>query len=197
MIAVIFTDNEGGKYSKLYQEYESNRFDFGIELTRDELKDFKVDLSHHPDIVYKCLFRIEITNWIKIVEVSNDKGIILMSDRLPDTLLEYMPVAEQKTTEKQKRKKRSDNESPEKTEDFKRRLNGLMTANEAAKALDVTKKSIYNFLKAGRLKGVRAGRDWLFSEQNLNDFLEFEANRALEKMNKSKNDKSNNDPDQW
>lgn len=184
MIAVIF-ENEEGKYSKLYQEYESNRFDFGLELTRDELRDFKVDLSHHPDIVYKCLFRIDITNWIKIVEVSNDKGIILTDDKLPDTIYEYMPVA--KMPEKPK-KKPEPVINYEKIEDIKKQFDSLMTGSELALVLNVTKKSIYNFVKAGRLQGIKAGREWLFSRQNLDEFIANEKKRAIEKRNKKSKD---------
>jgi len=190
MIAVIFTDNEGGKYSKLYQEYESNRFDFGIELTRDELKDFKVDLSHHPNIVYKCLFRIEITNRIKIVEVSNDKGIILTDDKLSDTLYEYMPVA--KTPEKPK-KKPEPVINYEKIEDLKKQFDSLMTGSELAIVLNVTKRSVYNFVKSGRLKGIKAGREWLFSKENLADFMASEKEKAINRTYKKK---PKDDPDQ-
>jgi len=193
MIAVIFTDNEGGKYSKLYQEYESNRFDFGIELTRDELRDFKVDLSHHPDIVYKCLFRIDITNWIKIVEVSNDKGIILTDDKLSDTLYEYMPVA--KTPEKPK-KKPEPVINYEKIEDIKKQFDSLMTGSELALVLNVTKRSIYNFVKAGRLQGIKAGREWLFSKENLDEFIANDKKRAVDKLSKPRNKKAKDEQDQ-
>jgi len=48
----------------------------------------------------------------------------------------------------------------------------LYSTTEVAKALDVTERSVYQYIKDGRLKGVKYGRSWHISEANLRAFLE-------------------------
>jgi len=47
----------------------------------------------------------------------------------------------------------------------------LLTMEEAAEALGVTVRTIHNYKQAGRLVGQRIGRRWLFTEDNLKDFI--------------------------
>jgi len=48
------------------------------------------------------------------------------------------------------------------------RLYGLQ---EIAEALNVTRRTLYNYLKQGKLKAVKIGKEWRVSEDNLHRFL--------------------------
>jgi excisionase family DNA binding protein len=46
-----------------------------------------------------------------------------------------------------------------------------MTVEEVATELKVRNETIYKYRKSGRLKGVRIGRRWRFSRENIRKFL--------------------------
>lgn len=48
------------------------------------------------------------------------------------------------------------------------RLYGLQ---EIAEALNVTRRTLYNYLKQGKLKAVKIGGEWRVTEENLMSFL--------------------------
>jgi excisionase family DNA binding protein len=50
----------------------------------------------------------------------------------------------------------------------------LYTPEEVADRLKVTRRSVYEWIKRGRLKGLRAGQYWRVSESDLLAFLEGE-----------------------
>lgn len=47
----------------------------------------------------------------------------------------------------------------------------LYTPEEAAQKLKVTRRSIYAWLRSGRLRGLRAGDQWRIAEDDLMAFL--------------------------
>ena len=47
----------------------------------------------------------------------------------------------------------------------------VYTLNEVSEILKVTKRSLYNYIKAGTLRAVKVGKDWRVSEDNLKDFI--------------------------
>lgn len=48
---------------------------------------------------------------------------------------------------------------------------GLLTPEEVAKRLRVTRRTIYAWLKIGRLRGLRAGKGWRIAPADLEAFL--------------------------
>jgi excisionase family DNA binding protein len=48
----------------------------------------------------------------------------------------------------------------------------LYTPEEIAEKLKVTRRSVYEWLLKGKLRGLRAGDTWRIAEQDLMDFLE-------------------------
>ncbi len=46
------------------------------------------------------------------------------------------------------------------------------TTNEALDILKVSKRTLYNYIKAGQIRATKVGRDWRISEDSLKDFLE-------------------------
>jgi len=52
--------------------------------------------------------------------------------------------------------------------DLEIRIYGL---DELAEALGITRRTLYNYLKNGRLKGVKIGGEWRITEENLVRFL--------------------------
>jgi len=53
----------------------------------------------------------------------------------------------------------------------------LYTPEEVAEKLKVTRRSVYEWLLKGRLRGLRAGDTWRIAEQDLMTFLESRAAR--------------------
>lgn len=47
----------------------------------------------------------------------------------------------------------------------------IYTLHEVEELLKVTQRSLYNFIKDGRLKAFKAGREWRVTEESLNDFM--------------------------
>lgn len=43
--------------------------------------------------------------------------------------------------------------------------------DEAVKALKLSRYTLMTYMKAGKLKGAKIGRDWRFTEEQLKDFL--------------------------
>src|ERR1700737_2924514 len=48
---------------------------------------------------------------------------------------------------------------------------GLLTPEEVAARLRVTRRTVYAWLKIGRLRGLRAGKGWRIRPQDLEAFL--------------------------
>lgn len=45
-------------------------------------------------------------------------------------------------------------------------------SSEVCQILKVTQRTLYNYIKAGQIKGFRAGREWRFTEEAVKDFME-------------------------
>jgi excisionase family DNA binding protein len=55
----------------------------------------------------------------------------------------------------------------------------LLTPEEVAERLQVKRLTVLEWLRQGKLSGVKAGRFWRIRERDLEAFLEGEAGRAL------------------
>lgn len=65
----------------------------------------------------------------------------------------------------------------------------VYTMNEVAEILKVTKRTLYNYIKAGTLHAVKMGKYWRISEESLQDFISngtpvVEANKRPENQSK-------------
>ena len=47
----------------------------------------------------------------------------------------------------------------------------IYNLHELEEMLQVTQRTLYNYIKAGRLKAVKIGGTWRVTEENLNAFL--------------------------
>lgn len=47
----------------------------------------------------------------------------------------------------------------------------VYTLEEVADILKVTKRSLYNYIQAGKLKAIKVGRYWRVSEESLKAFI--------------------------
>lgn len=47
----------------------------------------------------------------------------------------------------------------------------VYTLDEIVEILHVTKRSIYSYIKDGKLKAVKIGKYWRVTQENLEDFL--------------------------
>lgn len=50
----------------------------------------------------------------------------------------------------------------------------VYTLEEIAELLNVTRRTMYNYIKSGRLKAVKIGSIWRVSEDNLKKFIDGE-----------------------
>jgi len=48
----------------------------------------------------------------------------------------------------------------------------IYTLTEVAEMLQVTRRTLYNYLKDGRLKGNKVVGKWIITEEQLKDFIE-------------------------
>lgn len=48
----------------------------------------------------------------------------------------------------------------------------VYTTDEVQELLKVTKRTLYNYIKAGQIKAIKMGRNWRITEDALKDFLE-------------------------
>lgn len=48
----------------------------------------------------------------------------------------------------------------------------IYTLEEVAEMLQVTRRTLYNYLKDGRLKGNKVVGKWIITEEQLKDFIE-------------------------
>lgn len=48
----------------------------------------------------------------------------------------------------------------------------VYTTDEVQELLKVTKRTLYNYIKAGQIKAIKVGRNWRITEDALKDFLE-------------------------
>lgn len=48
----------------------------------------------------------------------------------------------------------------------------VYTPEQVSEILQITRDSVYLYLRSGKLKASRIGRFWRISEKNLNDFIE-------------------------
>ena len=49
---------------------------------------------------------------------------------------------------------------------------GLLEVKDVCELYHVDRKTVYRWIKAGKLKGKKAGRKWLFSHEAVLDILE-------------------------
>ena len=61
----------------------------------------------------------------------------------------------------------------------------LYTVEDVAKMTGLTTRTIRNYLKDGRLKGLKVGAQWRFTEQNIKDL--FEEQGVSDSMKEAKN----------
>lgn len=54
---------------------------------------------------------------------------------------------------------------------FKTMAIKIYNLHELEEMLQVTQRTLYNYIKAGRLKAVKIGGTWRVTEENLNAFL--------------------------
>lgn len=47
----------------------------------------------------------------------------------------------------------------------------VYTLEEIAEMLDVTRRTLYTYVKDGKLKAVKVGRSWRVTEENLREYL--------------------------
>ena len=47
----------------------------------------------------------------------------------------------------------------------------VYTIEEVAELLHTTRRTLYTYLKAGKLKAVKMGRKWIITEENLKEFI--------------------------
>lgn len=47
----------------------------------------------------------------------------------------------------------------------------VYTLTELTEILQVTRRAIYNWIKDGKLKAVRIGREWRVTKENLEEFM--------------------------
>lgn len=47
----------------------------------------------------------------------------------------------------------------------------LYTLKEVEAILKVTQRTLYNYIKSGKLKAIKLGKEWRVREEDLNDFL--------------------------
>lgn len=52
----------------------------------------------------------------------------------------------------------------------------VYTLEELTTLLQVTRRSLYNWIKDGRLKAFRVGRQWRVTKQSLKEFMEASKN---------------------
>lgn len=62
----------------------------------------------------------------------------------------------------------------------------LYKLDEVAEMLDLTKRTLYDYVKDGRLKAVKIGKFWRVSEENLQDFLQKGSKRPKEEQENGK-----------
>ena len=51
----------------------------------------------------------------------------------------------------------------------------LYSLQELAKLLEVSERTIHNYVKAGKIKGVKIGGKWKFTEEHLKKFISGES----------------------
>jgi len=51
----------------------------------------------------------------------------------------------------------------------------LYSLQELAKLLEVSERTMHNYIKAGKIKGVKIGGKWKFTEENLKKFINGES----------------------
>lgn len=70
-------------------------------------------------------------------------------------------------------------------------MSDILTLKDTAQYLRVTKQTVYNMVKKGRIKAYKVGREWRFFRSNIMEYLESTSrNRILstkdEEANKDK-----------
>lgn len=50
-------------------------------------------------------------------------------------------------------------------------LDSLYSIHELSRELNISTRTLYNYVLSGRLQGVKIGRSWFFSEQNILNFV--------------------------
>lgn len=62
----------------------------------------------------------------------------------------------------------------------------VYTLDEVAEILKVTKRTLYNYVKAGKLPAVKMGKYWRVSEESLQSFISTGTSVIEENRRKSK-----------
>ena len=53
----------------------------------------------------------------------------------------------------------------------KEREKGFLTADEVAEMLHVSRRSVWGWIRQGKLKAAKLGRSWLIRESDFEDFV--------------------------
>ena len=51
------------------------------------------------------------------------------------------------------------------------KIEKVYTLEELTELLHITRRSLYNYIKDGKLKAVKIGREWRVTEETLDEFL--------------------------
>lgn len=52
----------------------------------------------------------------------------------------------------------------------------LYSLQELAKLLEVTERTLHKYIKSGKIKGVKIGGQWRFTEENIRKFISGDTN---------------------
>ena len=55
----------------------------------------------------------------------------------------------------------------------------LLTLEEVAEIIGIQRRTIYNYIKEGKLKAVRIGKYWRVKQEDIKDFIEVGTKRKL------------------
>lgn len=50
-------------------------------------------------------------------------------------------------------------------------MDKLYTVDEVMALLQVTQRTIYNYIKSGKIKAIKVGKYWRFTEESIQEFL--------------------------
>lgn len=55
----------------------------------------------------------------------------------------------------------------------------IYTLNDVAVLLQMSPRTIYNFISNGQLKGIKFGNKWRFTEEQINDLIQLISKRTV------------------
>ena len=50
-------------------------------------------------------------------------------------------------------------------------LKGVFTSDEVCETLKITKRTLYNYIRCGQIKASKVGREWRFTQEQVDEFL--------------------------